>query len=127
MDAEIRRNGGRYIAGGSSAHWTTLGCNQSDSDRTLSLSNLSPISLILVAPQVAIHDQKTHAEVIAGVAHLSKLICRYAVFEEIYLQDQSSLQESLKPKLTHALRVLYMAALRYLVETFLYLSGSSKG
>ena len=53
-------------------------------------------------------------------------MCRYAVFEEIYLQDQSSLQELLKLKLTAALRALYMAVLKYLVEIVLYLNHTSK-
>lgn len=85
------------------------------------------MSLTLIVSQVAIHDQKTQAQVLAGVAHLSKLICRYAVFEEIYLQDRSTLQELLKLKLTAALRALYMAVLKYLVETVLHLNHSSKG
>lgn len=83
--------------------------------------------LILVAFEVAIHDQKSQAEVLDAVAHLSRLICRYAVFEEIYLQDQSLLQESLKIRLTAELKALYLAVFRYLVESVLYLSRSPRG
>lgn len=127
MVAEVCRDRGRDITSGSSTHWNTLGWNQGDSDRTFLTSNLNLLLLTLVVSQVAIHDQKTQVEVLARVAYLSKLICRYAVFEEIYLQHQSSLQESLKLELTAALRALYMAVLKYLVETLLYLNHSSRG
>lgn len=82
---------------------------------------------MLLASKVVIHDQKIQAEVLEAIAYLSRLICRYAVFEEVYIQDQSLLQESIKLKLMAALKELYMAVFRYLVEVSLYLSRSSKG
>lgn len=87
----------------------------------------SLLSLMLPASQVSIHDQKMQAEVVDGIANLSKLICRYAVFEDVYIRDQSLLQESLKTKLTAALKALYMAVFTYLVEVNVYISRSSKG
>lgn len=82
---------------------------------------------MLAASQISIHDQKMQAEVLDGVAHLSKLICRYAVFEEVYLQDQSLLHKSLKSKLTAALKALYMAVFTYLVEVISYVGRPSTG
>ncbi|KAL9607780.1 MAG: hypothetical protein Q9167_007337 [Letrouitia subvulpina] len=74
---------------------------------------------------ISIHDRKTQAEILDGVADLSRLICRYAAFEDIYLQDQSSLQESLKLKLIAALRTLYLTVLNYLMEVILYFNRSA--
>ena len=82
---------------------------------------------MLAASQISFHDQKMQAEILDGVVNLSKLICRYAVFEEVYLQDQSLLQESLKSKLTAALKALYMSMFMYLVEVISYVGRPSTG
>ncbi|KAI4158380.1 MAG: hypothetical protein LQ342_007510 [Letrouitia transgressa] len=74
---------------------------------------------------ISIHDRKTQAEILDGVAYLSRLICRYAAFEDTYLQDQSPLQESLKVKLIAALRTIYLTVLKYLVEVILYFDRSA--
>ena len=77
--------------------------------------------------EISIQDRKIQIEILQGVADISRLICRFAVFEETYLQDQSSLHNSLKVKLATTLKTLYMAVLRYLVEVTLHLSYSSPG
>ncbi|KAI4211489.1 MAG: hypothetical protein LQ351_005791, partial [Letrouitia transgressa] len=73
---------------------------------------------------ISVHDRKTQAEILDGVAYLSRLVCRYAAFEDIYLQDQSSLQVSLELKLKAALKTLYLTVLKYLVEVILYFDHS---
>lgn len=127
MGAEVYCFGRHHIAGGSRACWVALGWNQGCSNCT-NLSWTSSLGLLmLAASQISIHDQKMQAEVLDGVANLSKLICRYAVFEDVYLQDQSLLQESLKSKLTAALKALYMAMFTYLVEVISYVGRPSTG
>lgn len=44
------------------------------------------------------------------------MICRYAIFEQVYLQDQAMLPPSLKENLTTTLKALYTAVLNYLAE-----------
>ncbi|KAI9688037.1 MAG: hypothetical protein M1820_010310 [Bogoriella megaspora] len=74
---------------------------------------------------ISIHDQKSQAEALEGVAQLSKLVCRYAAFEQVYLLDHSMLQESLKLRLGSSLKELYMAIFEYLVEVNIFFERSS--
>ncbi|KAI4112793.1 MAG: hypothetical protein LQ338_008273, partial [Usnochroma carphineum] len=74
---------------------------------------------------VSVHDQEIKAGVVEGLAGISRLLCRYAVFEAIYLRDGPSLQESLKSELTAAVKKLYLAIFTYLVELTSHLSRSS--
>lgn len=77
--------------------------------------------------QISIHDHQIQTEILAGIASLARLVCRYAVFEEVYLQDSSLLREPLKLKLKAALKTLYLAAFRYLVEVTLHLKRTPIG
>lgn len=73
---------------------------------------------------ISIHDQKTQADLAEKTADLSRLICRYAVFEDVYMQETSALPEAIKAKLNAALRTLYMSIFKYLVEVVLVLRSS---
>ena len=77
--------------------------------------------------KIASHSHDTQAELIEGIAKLSELICRYAIFEQVYLQDQSVLSKSLKDKLTAALKKLYLAHFRYCLEAIQYSERSFAG
>ena len=55
------------------------------------------------------------------------MICRYAIFEQVYLEDQAVLPQSLKENLTATLKALYMAVLNYLVEVVSHSNRSFAG
>lgn len=82
---------------------------------------------MLIVLYVSFNDRNTQAEVFERVADLSSLICRFAVFEQVYLGDRSMAQESLKLNLTAALKAVYMAVLKYLVEATMHIQRSSIG
>ena len=82
--------------------------------------------MILTVIHISIHNHKTQSQVLEGIAELSRLLCRYAVFEEVYLQNPQSLPKSVSTKLKAALQALYLAMFTYLVETTLYLEQSSR-
>ena len=77
--------------------------------------------------KVASHGHNTQAELVEGIANLSELISRYAIFEQVYLHDKSPLSQALRDKFSAALEALYMAALKYCVEVIQYSERSFAG
>ena len=77
--------------------------------------------------KVASHRHPTQAELVEGIANLSELIGRYAIFELVYLQDQGLLSQILKDKVAAALEAFYMAALKYCLEVIQYSERSFAG
>jgi hypothetical protein len=60
--------------------------------------------------QIAVNDYNKFAFVIEGAALIAEIICRYAIFEELYLQSTSPATNELKRALVQS----YAAMLIYL-------------
>jgi hypothetical protein len=75
---------------------------------------------------MSIHSFQNSAAVVEGIADVSKLIYRYAIFEEVYLQS-GQLPGALKAQLQLAVKDLYMAILLYILHLNKYISQSVGG
>ena len=62
-----------------------------------------------------------------SMAYISRLVCRFAVFESIYLQREGSIKEFLATHLCSSVERLYSTVLQYIIEVILYLNRSSAG
>ncbi|KFY32484.1 hypothetical protein V493_00153, partial [Pseudogymnoascus sp. VKM F-4281 (FW-2241)] len=71
--------------------------------------------------QIAVNDHATYATFIEGAALMAEMICRYAVFEDLYLRSTSLATDELK----RALVQLYAAIMIYLSKAKRYFDQNS--
>ncbi|KFY17970.1 hypothetical protein V492_00220, partial [Pseudogymnoascus sp. VKM F-4246] len=71
--------------------------------------------------QIAVNDHATYATLIEGAALMAEMICRYAVFEDLYLRSTSLATDELK----RALIQLYAAIMIYLSKAKRYFDQNS--
>ena len=70
----------------------------------------------LKRPQIAVNDSNQLVSVIEGLAQTAELICRYAITEDLYLQNKSEATKELE----RALVKLYADILTYLSKAKQY-------
>ena len=73
--------------------------------------------------QIAVNNSAKYAFVIEGVVLVAEMICRYAVFKDLYLQSISLVTDELK----RALVQLYTAILIYLSKVKSYYDQNTAG
>ena len=66
-------------------------------------------------------------ELLHGLADTSRIVCRFAVFETVYLQDLSKLPENLRSGLAASVKAVYLAVLGYLVEVIIFFKRPASG
>lgn len=73
--------------------------------------------------QIAINDSDKFSFVVESAASIGEIICRYAVFEDVYLQSPSSAADELQ----RALVTFYAAIMIYLSKVKSYFEQNSSG
>jgi hypothetical protein len=70
-----------------------------------------------------VNDAETFGSMAEGLEHVSNLITRYAIFENIYLHGGSAAEDQLE----HAIIRLYTAILTYLSKATRYYNRNTGG
>lgn len=83
----------------------------------------------MILTQAAVNDSQTFGAMAEGVELVSRLITRYAIFEELYLRITATLASVVETKisLTEPLCKLYTAILKYLAIAKRYYGRHTPG
>lgn len=65
---------------------------------------------------MAVHDNEEYMEILKGTEMVSALTYRYAIFEDVYLKGERSVEGRAKKELEKALKDMYAAILTYLLK-----------
>jgi hypothetical protein len=78
---------------------------------------------------VTVNDGQTFGAMVDGIELVSNLITRYKIFEALYLQPTTGLENEdlLKEQLTKAIIRLYIAVLKYLSKARRYYGHGTAG
>lgn len=74
---------------------------------------------------MAVNDSEEYFAVLEGIERIAKLIYRYAIFENVYLEGEHSVEGKPKEELKKALRIMYQAILSYLFNAKRYYSQTA--
>lgn len=74
---------------------------------------------------MAVNDSEEYFAVLEGTERIAKLIYRYAIFENVYLGGEHSVEGKAKEELEKALKNMYKAILLYLFKAKRYYSQTA--